>query len=266
MKILFYFCRRKGMKHWTSLFVIVAIALLFVGCESADKYWNPECNEDVGEAKGVGKLKMTDEEGLILLPGRMWIGQTDAMKMAWDGALIKGAIASKGKFLPLAPVMPEALRTRLRTNYICWNFRWLARAERWEFRKGSSYARDFEMLGKGMSDLMGLVGPATEKLGMPKRTYRYLGFIDFRNTSMMFGLLDAWRLCGGVWDLEKNKLARFFDFVKAVPPDNTLKIAALVAMAGDLEELLFGPMEPPVVEEAADAPAEEGAGDDAEKS
>ena len=256
------------MKHWTSLFVIVAIALLFVGCESADKYWNPELNEDVGEAKGVGNLKIAEDEAMLLLPVVLHIGATDEMNAAFQGKLLVASVASKGKFLPLDPVLPAEIKNRMPNNHsMCWNFIWLARNERWKFSDGSSRSRDFKILGKMMSDLTGLLGAIKDKLGIPvPPKIRYLSFVHVDHASMLFGILDAWNAFGGVWDLQTNQLARAFDLVKAVPPDKTLQIAFMVDLAGDLEELFFGPMEPPVEEEAAEAPAEEGAGDAEEGS
>lgn len=111
------------MKQWKSLILVGAVALLFVGCEASDKYWNPELNEDVGEQKGVGKLKIAEDEALLLLPVVLHIGASDAMNVAFQGKLLASAIASKGKFLPLDPVIPDEIANRMPNNHsICWNF------------------------------------------------------------------------------------------------------------------------------------------------
>lgn len=251
------------MKHWTSLLVVGVLALLFLGCEASDKYWNPELNEDVGEAKGVGKLKMAEDEAILLLPIEIHIGPTEAMQAAFDTKLLVAAVASKGRFLPLDPVIPDEISNRLPNNHsLCWNFIWLARNSYWKFPEGSSNGRDFEALSGVMQDLMGLLGVLKDKLGIPvPPKIRYLAFVHIDPDSIFFGLMEAWNAFGGVWDLQTNQLARAFDFVKGVPPDDTLKIAFMVDLAGDLEELLTGPMEPPAEEAPAEEKPAEGSGD-----
>ena len=248
------------MKHWKALLLVMALAVLFVGCESSEKWFNPALNEDVGEAKGVGALKMAEDEAILLMPVVLHIGATDEMNTAFQAKLLVSAIASKGRFLPLDPVLPAEIKSRMPNNHsLCWNFRWLARQDRWQFREGSSYGRDFKMLSGMMNDLMGLLGVLKDKLGIPvPPKIRYIGFVHVDTASMMFGLIGAWNPFGGVWDLKTNSLARCFDMVKGVPPDKDLQIAFMVDLASDIENLLIGPMEPPVEEEEAEGEAKEG--------
>ncbi len=251
------------MKQWKSLILVGAVALLFVGCEASDKYWNPELNEDVGEQKGVGKLKIAEDEALLLLPVVLHIGASDAMNVAFQGKLLASAIASKGKFLPLDPVIPDEIANRMPNNHsICWNFIWLASNAYWKFPEGSSYGRDFEALGALMNDLMGLLGAIKDKLGIPvPPKIRYIAFVHVDPDSMFFGLVEAWNAFGGVWDLQTNQLARAFDMVKGVPPDDNLKIAFVVDLASSLENMFLGPMEPPAEEAPAEEKPADGGGD-----
>ncbi len=257
----FFVCRRNGMNQWKSLFLVAAVALLFVGCESAEKYWNPELNEDVGELKGEGKLKIAEDEAILLMPVVLHIGASDAMNTGFQGKLLASAIASKGRFLPLDPVIPDEITSRMPNNHsLCCNFIWLARNSYWKFPEGSGYDVDFKILGGLMNDLMGLLGLLKDKLGIPvPPKIRYIAFVHVDMSSIFFGMMEAWNAFGGVWDLQTNQLARAFDFTKGVPPDDNLKIAFAVDLAGDLENLFLGPKEK--LEEEAKAeekPADQG--------
>ena len=70
---------------------------------------------------------------------------------------------------------------------------------------------------------------------------RYFGFVHVDPSSGPLRLSKGWNLFGGVWDLKTNQLARAFDFTMPEPQKSVFKIAALVDLAGDLEELFAAP-------------------------
>ncbi len=205
---------------------------------------NPECNEDKDDVKGGGRLRIAENESIIILPVVLHIGASEDMYTAFHGTLLAEALKAKGRFMLLDPVIPDQVSSRMPNNHsLCGNFIWLARSGRWKYPEGDERSRDIKILDGLLDDFKGLIGEFNARMGVnvsPK--VRYLSIVHLDKAKMFFGLVDAWNAFGGLWDPIEKRMARAFDVYIPVPEDEKSRIGFVSDLASSLTSLTYEPL------------------------